>query len=334
MTIATTTSRTETAGDDIVTEFTFPYLFFADDDLTVIVVTDADGSEATQTLNTDYTVAGAGVAAGGTVTMTTAPATGETLVILRQEQFTQGLDLVENDPFPSDQVEEALDKLTMLCQQLNTEVSRSAKLADGDTSGASVTLPTPTADQFLVWSSDGLSIVNAAGTTEVPVSTFMETLLDDTSAAEGRTTLGLGDAATGNLGVEVQAYDADTLKADVSDRRTVGHPADWYDIGGGSATTPTETSGSKTLDPDNGELQLVVINNSTTINPPSTDDDCDIWLTIVQDSTGSRSVTFSGWNATKLPNSKDAVDGTADAETDVLIRVRGSVKKYGIYHNA
>jgi hypothetical protein len=333
MTIATTTSRTETAGDGIVTEFTFPYLFFADDDLTVIVVTDATGAEATQTLNTDYTVAGAGVAAGGTVTMTTAPASGETLVILRQEQFTQGLDLVENDPFPSDQVEEALDKLTMLCQQLNTEVSRSAKLADGDTSGASVTLPTPTANQFLLWSSDGLSIVNAAGTTEVPVSPFMATVLDDLTAAAARTTLGLGSAATSNTG-DFEAADTDIVKANETKRRTVGHPVDWYDIGGGSATTPTETSGSKTLDPDNGELQLIVINDSTTINPPATDDDCDIWLTIVQDSTGSRSVTFSGWNATKLPNSKDAVDGTADAESDVLIRVRGSVKKYGIYHNA
>ena len=192
MTLPAATPRSETAGDGIVTEFSFPHLFFANDDLTVILVVDATGVETTQTITTHYTVSGAGVASGGTVTMITPPAVGETLVIIREEQFTQGLDLVENDPFPSDTVEQAFDTLTMLCQQLNTEISRSVKLSPGDTSGASVTLPAPTASQFLGWSADALSIINLAGTTEVPVSAFMETVLDDTTAAAARTTLGAG----------------------------------------------------------------------------------------------------------------------------------------------
>ncbi|NIV29431.1 MAG: hypothetical protein GWN58_07955, partial [Anaerolineae bacterium] len=52
-------------------------------DLKVYLVA-ADGTETLQTITTHYTVTGGGTpAATGTVEMVTAPATGETLVILR-----------------------------------------------------------------------------------------------------------------------------------------------------------------------------------------------------------------------------------------------------------
>lgn len=164
MTISSTDNRSSTAGDGIVTAFSFPYLFLAEDDLKVILVTDSTGAEAVQTITTHYTVTGVGGAAGGTVTMVTPPASGETLVIIREEQFTQGLDLVENDPFPSDLVEQQLDTLTMLAQQLNTEVTRSFRLSDGDTTGADVTLPTPSANAYIKWNSDATALVSTTGT--------------------------------------------------------------------------------------------------------------------------------------------------------------------------
>ena len=160
MTISSTLNRTSTCGDGSATAFSFPYLFLADDDLVVILVVDSTGVETTKTISTHYTITGAGVAAGGTVTMGSAPAVGETLVIIRKEQFTQGLDLVENDPFPSDLVEQQFDTLTMLTQQLNTEVGRSIKLSDGDTSGASTTLATPVANAFILWDAAGTALTS------------------------------------------------------------------------------------------------------------------------------------------------------------------------------
>lgn len=151
MTISTTDNRTSTVGDASTTAFSFPYLFHANDDLRVILVTTATGVETAQTITTHYTVTGAGVTAGGTVTMVTPPATTETLVIIREEQFTQTLDLVENDPFPSDLVEQQFDTLTMLAQQMNTELGRAVKLADGDSTGVDLTLPTPVALKTFRW---------------------------------------------------------------------------------------------------------------------------------------------------------------------------------------
>ena len=69
MTISTTTSRVSTAGDGSATAFSFPYLFFDNNDLQVTLVVDSTGVETVKTITTHYTVVGAGIAAGGTVTM-------------------------------------------------------------------------------------------------------------------------------------------------------------------------------------------------------------------------------------------------------------------------
>ena len=168
MTISSTANRISYAGNGSTTAFSFPYLFFADDDLKVVLVVDATGVETTKTLTTHYTVAGETVAAGGTVTMGVAPASGETLVIIREEQFTQGLDLVENDPFPSDNVEQQFDILTMQTQQLNDLTQRTVRLSDGFTGTFDPTLPsTTTANTTLVFNSAGTAFTNGPTTVEI-----------------------------------------------------------------------------------------------------------------------------------------------------------------------
>jgi len=162
MTLSSTVNRTSTDGDGSAVNFSFPYLFFNQDDLTVILVNETTNVETTQTITTHYTVTGAGVAAGGTVIMGTAPTTNQKLVIQREEQYTQTLDLVENDPFPSDLVEQQLDTLTMLTQQLKTLSDRSVKLSDGDFSGADPTLATPVADAFLKWDAAGTALTSSS----------------------------------------------------------------------------------------------------------------------------------------------------------------------------
>ena len=208
MTISSTVNRNSTAGDGIVTAFSFPYLFFADDDLTVILVIDSTGVETVQTITTHYTVTGAGVAAGGTVTMVTPPASGETLVIIRKEQFTQGLDLVENDPFPSDLVEQQLDTLTMLSQQLNTEQQRSIKLSDGDTSGVDLTLPTPAALKTIRWNAGataleeaddpGVSATAAAASAAAAATSETNAATSETNAAASAAAASTSETNAGN----------------------------------------------------------------------------------------------------------------------------------------
>lgn len=136
MTVQSQISRITQNGDGSTVTFPVSFYFLADGDLTVIV----DG--VTQTITTDYTVTGAGNPAGGSVTFTTAPASGTgNVVIFRDPDLTQLLDYIENDDFPAESHERGLDKLTMLVQRLNDLVSRSVKLGDSVSTAFDPTLP-------------------------------------------------------------------------------------------------------------------------------------------------------------------------------------------------
>ena len=140
MTLSSSTNRVSYNGNGATTAFSFPYLFYADADLTVIAVA-ADGTETTKTITTHYTVTGAENPAGGTVTMLTAPASGTKLVILREVDYTQELDLVDNDPLPAGSVEEVLDRQVMMTQQLKEAGDRALRFPRGDSSALTSELP-------------------------------------------------------------------------------------------------------------------------------------------------------------------------------------------------
>lgn len=157
MTLSSTVSRVSYAGNGVTTAFSFPYYFLSTSDL-VVILTASDGTQTTKTLTTHYTVTGAGVQAGGTVTMITAPASGETLVIYRDPAQTQDLDLVENDPMPAEELEKRLDKLTMEVQRLSDRLSRTVTLTDGYAGSFSPLLPgTIPTSSYLRTSGDGLT---------------------------------------------------------------------------------------------------------------------------------------------------------------------------------
>ena len=160
MTVPSTTSRVTYAGDGGSVAFPVSFYFLANADLVVLLV-DGDGISTTQVLNTNYTVAGAGNEAGGTVTMLVAPPSGYTLIIYRDPAVTQLTDYAPNDPFPAETHERALDRLTMISQRNRELVTRSIRLPDSDTSGASTSLPAPSARKALIWSADELSIINS-----------------------------------------------------------------------------------------------------------------------------------------------------------------------------
>jgi len=135
MTISTTASRISYNGNGATTAFSFPYRFLTNADLVVIKVA-ADGTETTLTLNTNYTVTGADDDAGGTVTLSVAPLSGQRVVIYRSVSITQEVDYITGDPFPAETHERALDRLTMVAQQQQDAIDRSAKLSETSTADA------------------------------------------------------------------------------------------------------------------------------------------------------------------------------------------------------
>jgi hypothetical protein len=126
MTVSSSTNRASYSGNGSLATFAYGFKVFDQDDLTVILRA-SNGTETVQTIVTDYTVTGVGDVGGGNVVFGTAPASGVTVVILREMDLEQGLDLVPNDPFPAQSLENSLDKLTFMVQQHNEELGRAIK---------------------------------------------------------------------------------------------------------------------------------------------------------------------------------------------------------------
>lgn len=132
MTVSSATQKVQYNGNGSTTVFAYTFKIFNQNDLTVIVRS-ANGTETVKTITTHYTVSGVGGSGGGNVTMLTAPTATETLTILREQDLIQELDLVENDPFPAQSLEDSLDKLTFIVQQQAGEIARSIKASRTNT---------------------------------------------------------------------------------------------------------------------------------------------------------------------------------------------------------
>ena len=214
MAISSTTNRVNYTGNGVTTAFSFPYAFQAQADLVVIETVIATGVQTTKALTTDYTISGTTdgqgfYPSGGTVTMLTAPASTIRLTIYRDPAATQTVDLVENDPLPAEVLESAYDKAVMLIQRLKDVVGRSLRQPEGDSADIAV-LPAKVTRagkllQFNSTSGDPEAVA-AADLDLATVTPFIGTLLDDTTAADARTTLGA--VASGDL-AGYQPLDAD-----------------------------------------------------------------------------------------------------------------------------
>ena len=168
MTISTTTILNSYSGNGSTTAFAYTFPINTTSEITVIERS-ATGTETVKsegTGSTNYGIADSG-ASGGTITMVTAPASGTTLLIRRNTDFTQETDYVANDPFPAETHEDALDKLQMQNQELEEELNRSIKLSrtNSMTSTEFTTSATDRASKILAFDSSGeLSVTQELGT--------------------------------------------------------------------------------------------------------------------------------------------------------------------------
>lgn len=206
MTVSSTTNRKTFAGNGVTTSFaTSPVVFFDTSDLVLTVVTDSTGASETLVENTDYTVTG-GAGTTGTVSLAGgsspygAPAAGTTLVIRRVLPLTQDDDFLNNDINDAEVLEDALDRLVMVAQQLDEGNELGVRLSSDETATDALTvLPFDRASKFLAFDASK-SLIASSGTVDgaIPVSTFMETVLDDTSAVAAKSTLNASIAVNEN----------------------------------------------------------------------------------------------------------------------------------------
>lgn len=133
MTVAATSNSVKYTGNGVTTTFPYTFRIPTDDDVVVRVVTIATGAY-TDLLPAEYTITGVGDDAGGSVEypLVGSPlASTHELYIIRELDYTQDLDLTNQDGFYPQTFELALDRIVMMVQQLANRITRSLSNAYG-----------------------------------------------------------------------------------------------------------------------------------------------------------------------------------------------------------
>lgn len=211
MSFSTTAYTVQYNGNGSTTAFAVPFLFYENSHLKVTLTSSA-GIDTVQTITTHYTVAGAGVSSGGTVTMLTAPASGSKLTIERIVPLVQQTELDNDEDFPSENVEKQLDLTVQMIQQISAtggSVDRSLKYPSTEPSGFVSTLPVKAsrAGKIISFDANGnLLVTSELGTWKGNWTTATAYVLRDLVL----------DAVTNNVYICTEAHTSGTLATDVS----------------------------------------------------------------------------------------------------------------------
>lgn len=159
----------EQSGNGVKVAFDFAFKILASTDL-VVRKKAADGTYSDPlTLGVDYTVAFDTVAETGTVTFTVAPVTGGASNIQRSSDETQGTVYPREGNLPAKTTETALDKLTLIAQELNYLVTKRAPLyAAVPLNPAPIIIETPEDTKGLKWQDNGDGTFSIISTTLDP----------------------------------------------------------------------------------------------------------------------------------------------------------------------
>lgn len=153
MTLSSTTSKIQYTGNGSSVSFSFPYVFFVPSDLSVTLfdtslnqaVTPAPVLNGAGTY--DYTVSGTQDAVSGeyltgaAVVFNTAPLGNHRITVARAVAALQQTAFVDNSKFPASAVNAALDRLTMLVQQVISWFAGALQFPASDPAGLNATLP-------------------------------------------------------------------------------------------------------------------------------------------------------------------------------------------------
>jgi parallel beta-helix repeat protein len=211
---------------------------FANTDMKVYVRNDTTGVETLQVLTTNYTVAAFNndYTNGFTVTMSSAPASGQTLVVKRSIALTQEVNLVRGRAIPQEGLERTLDRQMLALQDSREELGRALRFQVTDSSyDANLPSSVDRANKYLAFGASGDPTVTGGTTSDIVVSSWAETLVDDATAAAARTTLGITTSnLIGIINVQDPPYNATGAGAATDDTTAIQAAFDAANADGGS----------------------------------------------------------------------------------------------------
>ena len=200
--------RQYTVTSPAVVTYSFDFEFLRDDDVAVYLTpvgATPDPVHQILDLYTDYTITGAGVTGGGSITITVTLAIGDIITIERNLAYDRLTDFSVGGQFKSLTINEQLDRLVMQIQQVNNLITNRGLtyLVTESLTTANTALPKLASGQY--WKANSAGALTAV--TGIPDdSTLRSELASNTSSAPGAALVGYYDLAHGTGATTVDAY--------------------------------------------------------------------------------------------------------------------------------
>lgn len=209
-------------GNGVTTDFSANWNPLDEENVVVKLINVSTGVSITQTLGTHYTIeeVGTNFANGFVVAFITAPTSSYYVQIsLESLPYYQSIDFRTSRGFQGEIIENALDKLTLLTQDINEKLSRTPRVYPSATFTpvpTGIYMPEPSENKLLGWDAGG-NLANFTAS-DVPLDTinitaFAYTLLDDVNADTALSTLGVTSFAKTVLDDTTEAAARTTLNA-------------------------------------------------------------------------------------------------------------------------
>lgn len=160
MTVESSDRSQNFAGGQGTLTFTFTASPDRPEDIKLDETVISTGVANTLEYDVEYTVAVNADGEGGVVTVSPTHAATSFYTVYRETAQTQTTDYDDYNNFPANTVESSLDQVTMIGQENSETLTRTLKYPISST-GGSLTLPTPVADNFIVWNSTATGLDNA-----------------------------------------------------------------------------------------------------------------------------------------------------------------------------
>lgn len=196
-------------GNDSTSVFPFTFKVFKAADMLVVRRDDNAGVDTTLILTTDYTVslnADQNANPGGNIVLVGGVlASGFSLVISSDIPLLQETDLTNQGGFYPKVITNALDRLTIFCQQLSEKLGRALTLPITAPTGVSTDLPFPVPNNAIGWNANGTALQNINPADLATVVAYGNTLADQFTGDGAATqfTLSANPGGINNMDVSV-----------------------------------------------------------------------------------------------------------------------------------
>lgn len=179
---------TATSGQTV---FTVPFSFIDETHLDVYV------NDVLKTLSTHYSTSGEEDENGGTVTLVTGATAGDSVVIARVLTYELSIHIPTSGDLDIPAINLQFSLFTMMLQQAVADLPRSLRQPASDADDLDeLPVAASRASKYLFFDADGQPSLVSSVSTSVAASAFILTLMDDTTAAAARATLGITDASS------------------------------------------------------------------------------------------------------------------------------------------